>query len=401
MAAAEGAAPPAAVVWSGPLFNRTGWAEEARNAILALDRAGIAVRVNPLMHVPWQTRLAAGIDARLEQLVTHERPNGRVVHVMHFSPRAYARHRDADCHVGRPMWEFETPPAAWIAGCNLVDEVWVPSDFNIEAFARAGVAREKLHKVPEALQAELYDLHVPPLELPEASGFVFLSVFGWIRRKGWDVLVRAYLEEFRADEGVTLVLKLSPYFGMLVPEMVARLDAFVRGELGRDPLRSAPIVVLDFDPGADGMARLYRAADAFVLPTRGEGWGRPYMEAMAMGLPTIGTRWSGNLEFMTDENAYLIDCTVTDVSAAACEELPSLRGHRWAEPSVEHLRALMRRVFARRQEAAAKGARARADVLAHCSWDALAEVLVGRLEALGLPRRGRAPGAPRVASEAP
>jgi len=28
---------------------------------------------------------------------------------------------------------------------------------------------------------------------------------------------------------------------------------------------------------------LYKAADAFVLPSRGEGWGRPHVEAMSMG----------------------------------------------------------------------------------------------------------------------
>ena len=30
---------------------------------------------------------------------------------------------------------------------------------------------------------------------------------------------------------------------------------------------------------------LYAAADAFVLPSRGEGWGRPHVEAMSMALP--------------------------------------------------------------------------------------------------------------------
>ena len=41
---------------------------------------------------------------------------------------------------------------------------------------------------------------------------------------------------------------------------------------------------------------LYLAVDAFVLPSRGEGWGRPVMEAMAMGLPSIATNWSGTGE---------------------------------------------------------------------------------------------------------
>jgi glycosyltransferase involved in cell wall biosynthesis len=45
---------------------------------------------------------------------------------------------------------------------------------------------------------------------------------------------------------------------------------------------------------------LYRSVDAFVLPSRGEGWGRPYMEAMSMGLPVIATNWSGPTEFVNE-----------------------------------------------------------------------------------------------------
>jgi len=57
------------------------------------------------------------------------------------------------------------------------------------------------------------------------------------------------------------------------------------------PLVRAPVIVLKEEIAARAMPSLYKAADAFVLPSRGEGWGIPYMEAMAMGLPTIGTNW--------------------------------------------------------------------------------------------------------------
>jgi glycosyltransferase involved in cell wall biosynthesis len=42
---------------------------------------------------------------------------------------------------------------------------------------------------------------------------------------------------------------------------------------------------------------MYKAADAFVLPSHGEGWGRPIMEAMSMGLPVIATNWSGQTAY--------------------------------------------------------------------------------------------------------
>ena len=59
----------------------------------------------------------------------------------------------------------------------------------------------------------------------------------------------------------------------------------------------------DPDPNQE-LPSLYAAADAFVLPSRGEGWGRPVMEAMAMGLPTIATNWSGTTAFLGEATGY-------------------------------------------------------------------------------------------------
>jgi glycosyltransferase involved in cell wall biosynthesis len=278
------------------------------------------------------------------------------------------------------MFEAESLPRRWVAKCNEMDEIWVPSAFNVETFSRAGVSPKKLHVIPECMQAELYDLAAEPLELEGVSGFVFLAVFGWARRKGWDVLVRAYLEEFEHEEAVTLALLVVPVFTPM-NEIVTELKEFITHHLGRDPAKSAPIVLLDFDPGTANMPRLYRAADAYVLPSRGEGWGRPYMEAMAMGLPTIGTGWSGNTEFMNDENSYLLDYELVEVSEPAWREFPFFRGQRWAEPSHEHLRTLMRQVVERPDETRAKGARARKEVLARCSWKSVSASVVERLEA--------------------
>jgi glycosyltransferase involved in cell wall biosynthesis len=41
---------------------------------------------------------------------------------------------------------------------------------------------------------------------------------------------------------------------------------------------------IDLQSFVSEMPRLYKAADAFVLPSRGEGWGMPMMEAMGMGV---------------------------------------------------------------------------------------------------------------------
>lgn len=54
------------------------------------------------------------------------------------------------------------------------------------------------------------------------------------------------------------------------------------------------------------LRNLYAAADAFVLPTRGEGWGLPIAEAMAMALPVIATNWSGPTALLSADNSFAL-----------------------------------------------------------------------------------------------
>ena len=58
---------------------------------------------------------------------------------------------------------------------------------------------------------------------------------------------------------------------------------------------------------------LYKAANAFVIPTRGEGWGMPITEAMSMGLPVIVTNWSGITAFVDESVGYMLDYKLSKV----------------------------------------------------------------------------------------
>ena len=54
------------------------------------------------------------------------------------------------------------------------------------------------------------------------------------------------------------------------------------------------------------LIKLYVSCHAFVLPTKGEGWGLPFTEAGAMGLPIIATNWGAQTEFLDDRNSFLL-----------------------------------------------------------------------------------------------
>jgi glycosyltransferase involved in cell wall biosynthesis len=93
------------------------------------------------------------------------------------------------------------------------------------------------------------------------------------------------------------------------------------------------------------------------------------MEALSCACPVIATRWSGQLDFLSDGNSELIDCAIAPVPWNT--DIEVFAGHRWAEPSVDHLRRLMRQVFENREQARQKAERGRQELIRDWDWDLL------------------------------
>jgi hypothetical protein len=83
---------------------------------------------------------------------------------------------------------------------------------------------------------------------------------------------------------------------------------------------------------------------------------------------------------MNEANSWLIESHLVPVSEEALKEVPSFRGHRWAEPHASHLADLMREARGSPEAVAAKGARAAADVRAKLSPDRVIGIIRSRLE---------------------
>ena len=139
---------------------------------------------------------------------------------------------------------------------------------------------------------------------------------------------------------MTLVLKIETIFAD-VATVRARIDAFLDG-LGLAAARRPHIVLLHDRLSDAEMPALFRACDAYVSPTRGEGWGRPLMEALALratGHHLAVERPAGVLgrHQRVARRRPLIPVP-DDV------DIPVFRGGRWFDPDVDALRAAMRAV---------------------------------------------------------
>ncbi|MGD8539042.1 MAG: glycosyltransferase [Candidatus Aminicenantes bacterium] len=287
-------------------------------------------------------------------------------------------------HVGRFMFETDRIHSRCVEFINRFHEVWVPSRFCRDVYLKAGVQRP-IFIIPESIDTATYGENRDPLPIPGKRGFNFLAVLNRTsmktfngQRKGWDILLKTFLKEFREDQDVSLILKVSPD-KLTMSNIKNEIFHSIRQD-NKDKNLPSNIIFYTRHLSHEDMPRLYRAADAYVLPTRGEGWGRPFMEAMCLGLPTIATGWGGHLDYMNPTNSHLIDYRLVSCQPHFKNlKMPLASDHRWAHPSEDHLRRLMRHVVENPSAARQLGKKARQDILARFHRGQIGRMMSQRL----------------------
>src|SRR5262249_3850458 len=85
------------------------------------------------------------------------------------------------------------------------------------------------------------------------------------------------------------------------------------------------------------------------------------------------TNYSGYKDYLDDTCGYLIN--VKSMTRVRDGLFYPGRGYgRWAQPDLKHLSSLLRYVFEHSNDAKEKGARARAHVVQHWTWDHAARI---------------------------
>ena len=194
------------------------------------------------------------------------------------------------------MFETDRLPSGWDDRINALDYVLVPSAFAEKTFISGGVNPSKVIVWGEGVDTVFFDPRRLPPPARSNEVFSFLSVFKFEERKNWKLLIESFLDEFAGDASVKLTILTSAYHQSESTTPLAILDSFIDDyfleKKIRRPQRNTIFLVSDLSPHQ--LYQLYQVSDAFVLPTRGEGWGRPIVEAMSMEIPVIVTNWGGS-----------------------------------------------------------------------------------------------------------
>ena len=248
--------------------------------------------------------------------------------------------------IGLWYWEIDEIPESWDGSARMCDELWTATRFVGDAL-RARYDRPVREIMPALTLRPAEPLPRQRFGLPE-DAFVFLFTFHMtsvMERKNPLGLIRAFDTAFHGRSDVHLVVKTS--FGERHPEELARLRVAAADN----------VHVIDEVYTNEEIHGLMACADAYVSLHRSEGLGLTMAEAMLLGRPVVATRYSGNLDFMDDENSLLVNCWIvrSDRAVPPYGDTP-----RWAEPDIEHAAQQMRRLVSDREWARQLGERGRA-----------------------------------------
>jgi glycosyltransferase involved in cell wall biosynthesis len=325
----------------------TGYGEVTRALLQALPGAGVTPILAP-------TR--AQLDSELEPFERAFDHWGRWAFYYHVitQPRALPSARRA----AYSMWESTVVPAERIEELNAGAElVFVPCVQNAEAFVSCGLERPV-----GVLHHGVDPARFPVLErAQDCRPFTFGSFGDLSPRKGIDALVRAFRAEFGEHEDVALRLRSSK----TPPDAEGLDDARIHVEHG----------ICDHPRLLEAL----RSMDAFVQPSRGEGFGLCGLEAAATGLPVIATDWSGPAEYVREVHGLPLRYQLQD--AAGRRIGSSVFEGLWAEPDVDHLRELMRSLYEDRDAARERGRMAAQAVRERWTWERPAKQIRDELDA--------------------
>lgn len=218
------------------------------------------------------------------------------------------------------MFECDEWPSTWVSACNCANQILVPSLFCKESLVKSG-CDAPVRVIPLGINPEKYY----PEERKKNKSFTFGYLGSGTMRKGYDLLLRAFLEEFDNKENVKLKIHSSNIASSTI-------------------VKDARIEYTCCEYTTVQQRKWYNMIDLFVMPSRGEGLGLTPLEAMACGTPIAVTDWGGSSDYL-NENTLKI----------AIDGLESCNGYHgsngnWARPSLESIKYCMRWAFEHQEE---------------------------------------------------
>jgi glycosyltransferase involved in cell wall biosynthesis len=372
------------LIWCGAAMDPSGYGEATRGYLMAMaGQQDVSIKLTAKNFWHGDPPDLRSIWPTLEKLHSNNFDRRRpYVFLQHLTPDQWLLGAGAcKYHIGMTTFETTSLPAPWMVNMRAMDELWTFSNWAKGIFEERGI-RRPITVIPHGVDVMKFRPGLQPLKQIRPatnSSYIFGANFDWTERKNPRALLQAYFSTFKADDPVCLAIK--SYYQFPIEQSREYITAYINGVKHQMGLKRTPRILLITDMMApEIIPNFYASLDAYVLPSRGEGWGLTYSEAMATGLPTVAVNWSGHTEFMTDQNSILCkNYRLRQISRADAGAQEQYVGHEWAEVDPEELGSNMRTLFEKPQLGQKIGEIARRDMMTKYSWQNAGRLALARL----------------------
>lgn len=231
------------------------------------------------------------------------------------------------------LWELDKIPEEFKDSFKYVNEIWTPSNFVKEAFEKETDLPVKV--IPYGINTNKNEkLTRKDFNIPEDK-FVYLSMFSSkssSERKNPMAAIDAFIKAFKdKEDDVFLVIKINGSYKKDLDILNEKLKGV------------SNYIIIDKVLSQEDIYSLISLCDVFVSLHRSEGFGFPMAEAMSLGTVSIATNYSGNIDFMNEDNSCLVDYKMISIESDV--DLVYKKGNHWAEPNIEEAAKYMVKLY--------------------------------------------------------
>lgn len=353
---------------SGDFFSTSGYASHTRNLCRALTELGADVKLHTNLIPNWEQFVNT---AEMNMIIKDEGNIKERTAIVIGLPTVWYNIlvQNYKKFLGYIIWEGNKIPQQWvnILFNKKIDGIIVPSEHTKNTIINTvkktlmlptdklkldKYIENKIYKIPHGVDLSLFQP-----EHKEHTDFIFIANSGWRfgmnDRKGIQYLLKAYFEEFTNKDNVVLILKLNPAY--LNQGWDFHNECI---KIGIKKSETNPKVFINLNAiNYKEMKNLYNMGDVFISTTCADSFNIPCLEAMACGLPIITTNYGGQIDFVNENNGWIInEGRMKEISTELFYE-----GIEWKEPDVNAIRKVMRYVYEHPEEVKKKGQQALLD----------------------------------------
>ena len=308
------------ILIKAPLLSRSGYGEQSRFALRAL-RFKKNIYDIFMINIPWgstgqitaENEETEFIKQTLQKTQAYMQSGGALDMSLQITvPNEFEK--IAPINIGYTAG-IETNKVApqWIEKANAtVDKIIVVSNHSKKVFEQTTYAVEDQagNKIPNwGIQVPVETVNYPvrivepePVDIDFKTDKNFLVVSQWGPRKNLENTIKWFIETFKDDETVGLVLKTNTVSDCVADRehTTKRLESLL--DTFED--RKCKVYLIHGELTAGQLTGLYKhpTMKALINIGHGEGYGLPLFEAAYNGLSIIAPTWSGQMDFICKPN---------------------------------------------------------------------------------------------------